>query len=110
MGLKTEHVLGLGTAIWVDGNRISIASALPTSRSAAEHLAKNDSDRLIRAIFITYQEEILMAGAFEVRRDVIRILVLLFAIATSGIMGCIQCSAILVNVISIAIDSSTIGV
>ena len=37
----------------------------PTSRSAAEHLAKNDSDRLIRAIFITYQEEILMAGALK---------------------------------------------
>ena len=83
MGLKTEHVLGLGTAIWVDGNRISIASALPTSRSAAEHLAKNDSDRLIRAIFITYQEEVLMAGCFEVIRNIFGPAVLVLTI-TAG--------------------------
>lgn len=117
MGLQTEHPLSLGTAIGIDGYLLTIASALPASRFAAQHLAKNDSDCLIRAILITDQEEILMAGCLEGRSNVIIfIVVFFFAVAASGIMirwyliailinGC-QLIAILINVICVVIDSS----
>ena len=52
-----------------------------------------------------------MAGFFkEISNVIFFIAVFSFAVATSGIMGRIQMIIILINVISIVIDSSTIGV
>ena len=64
MSLKAKHVLSLGTAVGIDGYLLTIACALPASRATAEHLAKNDRNRIL-AVVLAYQEEILMTLFFE---------------------------------------------
>ena len=98
MSLKAKHVLGLGTAVGIDFDLFAIAGALPASRAATEHLAKNDCNRIL-AVVLSYQEEILVAEFFEVIRDVLRIFVLVLIMTTGREV---------LTVIRIVVDCSTI--
>ena len=98
MGLQTEHVLGLGAAIRIDGDLLAIAGALPASRSAAEHLAKNNGNR-ISAVVLAHQKEILVTGIFEVFGNVVSVAVQILTMTTGREV---------LTVIRIVVDCSTI--
>lgn len=98
MSLKTEHILSLGAAIGIDGYLLTIASALPASRATAEHLARNDRNRIL-AVVLAYQEEILMTLFFEGWGNVISIFVQILIMTTGREV---------LTVIRIVVDCSTI--